>query len=466
MGNFDPYLAWLDIPNDQRPATNYRLLGIRQFENDPHVIASAADRVLNHLLQFQHSAHAAECGQLMREVQAAKACLLNAGQKAQYDETLKQGRPAGTAGNLGAAGQDSNMFPPARPGQEQQIGQAPPVPGSASPSGGGRERQIIGTPPVPGGAGQERKLAPPPTGPVPDRGGETQLRPPPSVPAGGQGGVSPGQGLPPGQQIASPGPPSPTGPSAPIPGPVGAAKEQPLSGPAAPAAGAPGGVAGSTPSRPMPRGAGPLSTGPGPGAPSVPLGPGGPAAGGRPGGGPYVPAGTPQPGTPMGRSPEQPIQPGSVPVPQMGPGMQAPGQVPGQPHAPTGPVGQHPYGQMPVQPGQGYPATPMPGGPTAMPSLPPAGTLAGPPVHPPQQQGGRPSWAPEERTGRVGQSVANAVAGQKSSGETTNYANREGRTSKTRRKSSATYQALVIVLAGAILLFGFILALLIAHYLL
>jgi hypothetical protein len=121
---------------------------------------------------------------------------------------------------------------------------------------------------------------------------------------------------------------------------------------------------------------------------------------------------------------------------------------------------------MPMQHGQGYPASQTPVAPTAMPAMPPAGTPAGPPVHTPQQQGGRPSWAPEQRTGQVGQSVANAVAGQKSSGETTNFANREGRKGKARRKSSSTYQALVIVLAGAILLFGFILALMIAHYLL
>jgi hypothetical protein len=114
---------------------------------------------------------------------------------------------------------------------------------------------------------------------------------------------------------------------------------------------------------------------------------------------------------------------------------------------------QYPYGQMPMQPSQGYPPTQMPGRPAA-----------GPPVQPPQQPSGRPSWAPEHRTGQVGQAVASAVAGQKSSQETTNYANREGRKGKARRKSSATHQTMVIVLAGAVVLFGFILALIIAHY--
>ena len=170
---------------------------------------------------------------------------------------------------------------------------------------------------------------------------------------------------------------------------------------------------------------------------------------------PTGPAGMPQSGMPMGTSPEQPIQPGSMPMPQMGPGMYAPGQIPGQTQGHSGPMPQHPYGQMPMQPGQGYPPTQMPGGPAA-----------GPPIQSPQQQGGSPSWAPEHRTGQVGQAVANAVSGQKSAGETTSYASREGRKGKARRKSSATYQALVIVLAGAIVLFGFIIALIIAHYVL
>jgi len=471
MGNFDPYLAWLDIPNDQRPATLYRLLGIRQFENDPQVIASAADRVLNHLMQFQQSAHASECGRLMQEVLAAKACLLEPGQKAQYDETLKRGQPTGTAGNLGMAGQDSNMFPPARAGQEQQIGQAPPVPGSAPPSAGGPERKIAGTPPVPGAASQERKLAPPTTGPGPSPGGEKRLRPPPGLPSGGPGGAGPSPALPSGQQIASPGlpkPSGPTGPSLPVPGPVGGATEQPLSSPAAPGAGVPGSSPGSPPSRPMPRGTGQPSAGPGGPAPTVPVGPGGPAAGGQPGGAPYMPpgpAGAAQPGAPGGASPDYPMQPGSVPLPQMGPGMNAPGPVPGQTRAPLGPAGQPAYGQTPMQPGQGYPAAPIADIPTAMPAMPPTASPAGPPAQPPQPQGGRPSWAPERRTGQVGQSVANVVAGQKGSRETTNYADRDGRKARTRRKSSATYQAMVIVLAGAILLFGFILALMIARYL-
>ncbi len=41
--SFDPYLEWLGIRDEQRPPNHYRLLGVEPFENDPKVIASAAD---------------------------------------------------------------------------------------------------------------------------------------------------------------------------------------------------------------------------------------------------------------------------------------------------------------------------------------------------------------------------------------------------------------------------------------
>ncbi len=41
---FDPYHVWLGIPPTNRPLNNYTLLGIAEFEDDPRVIANAADR--------------------------------------------------------------------------------------------------------------------------------------------------------------------------------------------------------------------------------------------------------------------------------------------------------------------------------------------------------------------------------------------------------------------------------------
>ena len=45
MGNsFDPYYRWLGIPPDEQPPDQYRLLGVKRFEEDPDVIEAAADR--------------------------------------------------------------------------------------------------------------------------------------------------------------------------------------------------------------------------------------------------------------------------------------------------------------------------------------------------------------------------------------------------------------------------------------
>ena len=55
--DFDPYHVWLGIPTDQQPANHYRLLGIETFEDDPDVIASAADKQMAHLRTFQAGRH-------------------------------------------------------------------------------------------------------------------------------------------------------------------------------------------------------------------------------------------------------------------------------------------------------------------------------------------------------------------------------------------------------------------------
>jgi len=43
MAHFDPYHKWLGIPPDEQPPDHYRLLAVRRFEDDPDVIAAAAD---------------------------------------------------------------------------------------------------------------------------------------------------------------------------------------------------------------------------------------------------------------------------------------------------------------------------------------------------------------------------------------------------------------------------------------
>jgi len=49
---FDPYHRWLGIAPGECPPNHYRLLGVAVFEDDPDVIATAADRQMLHLRSF------------------------------------------------------------------------------------------------------------------------------------------------------------------------------------------------------------------------------------------------------------------------------------------------------------------------------------------------------------------------------------------------------------------------------
>ena len=89
-GAFDPYHRWLGIPPEDQPTTCYRLLGLKDFENDPDVIESAADRQMTHLRSFQTGEHGALSQELLNEVAKAKIQLLKAREKAAYDARLRQ----------------------------------------------------------------------------------------------------------------------------------------------------------------------------------------------------------------------------------------------------------------------------------------------------------------------------------------------------------------------------------------
>ena len=86
---FDAYHKWLGIEAEDRPPSHYRLLGIALFEGDPDVIASAADRQMTHIRSFQSGQYAAHSQKILNEIAAARICLLNAAQKADYDQQLR-----------------------------------------------------------------------------------------------------------------------------------------------------------------------------------------------------------------------------------------------------------------------------------------------------------------------------------------------------------------------------------------
>ncbi len=60
MAGFDPYRKWLGIPPAEQPPNHYRLLGIGLFESDAEVIASAADRQMSHVRNFQSGGFAGD----------------------------------------------------------------------------------------------------------------------------------------------------------------------------------------------------------------------------------------------------------------------------------------------------------------------------------------------------------------------------------------------------------------------
>ena len=87
---FDAYHKWLSIPPDEQPPDHYRLLGVRAFEEDPEVIAAAADRQMMLLRTYQTGPNAPLSQRLLNEVAAARICLLNAEKKAVYDQQLRK----------------------------------------------------------------------------------------------------------------------------------------------------------------------------------------------------------------------------------------------------------------------------------------------------------------------------------------------------------------------------------------
>jgi serine/threonine protein kinase len=92
---FDGYHKWLGIPPAEQPPTHYRLLGIAPFEDDAQVIAREADRLMAHVHNHKLGAHSEFSQRLLSELAQAKACLLSAEKKADYDTELRQ-RVAGT----------------------------------------------------------------------------------------------------------------------------------------------------------------------------------------------------------------------------------------------------------------------------------------------------------------------------------------------------------------------------------
>lgn len=89
LEEFDPYLEWLDIPPMIRPLNHYLILGLKVFENDKATIIARSDERLVRLKKFQTGPRGELSQALCDQVAQAKAVLISAEKKANYDQQLR-----------------------------------------------------------------------------------------------------------------------------------------------------------------------------------------------------------------------------------------------------------------------------------------------------------------------------------------------------------------------------------------
>jgi len=143
MSSFDPYYRWLGIPPEEQPPNHYRLLGLRLFEPDTDVIATAADARMVHLRTMQTGKHASLTQRLLTEVSAARVCLLQPEKKAEYDRRLRA-EVAASLRQPPGSGSDSDLLlsvatappaPPLPPPPRRPPPLPPPLPPGPEPPG-------------------------------------------------------------------------------------------------------------------------------------------------------------------------------------------------------------------------------------------------------------------------------------------------------------------------------------------
>ncbi len=87
---FDAYRKWLGIPPKDQPPNHYRLLGVVVFEADADVIEAAANRHVAFIETYLDSERRSSAKALIKEIEAARLCLLDRRRRAEYDAKLKR----------------------------------------------------------------------------------------------------------------------------------------------------------------------------------------------------------------------------------------------------------------------------------------------------------------------------------------------------------------------------------------
>lgn len=82
---FDPYYLWLGTPPEDQPFHAYKMLGLKLYESDPQIIATAADQRIAHVRTFRDGPRAVWSETLLGELTTIKLNLLNPEARAEYN---------------------------------------------------------------------------------------------------------------------------------------------------------------------------------------------------------------------------------------------------------------------------------------------------------------------------------------------------------------------------------------------
>jgi len=173
--DFDPYYTWLGIPPAEQPANHYRLLGVRDFEENLDVIQNAADQRMAYIRTFQSGKRASISQKILNEIATSQAVLYSAEKRAAYDTKLRA-----TQAQAASAKVETPLAPPVTPLPPQpraSHGPAVPMQGPGAGSrglGATEESPLDGPPPQSypppgfnappvGAAKQPPNFAPPPS---------------------------------------------------------------------------------------------------------------------------------------------------------------------------------------------------------------------------------------------------------------------------------------------------------------
>lgn len=132
---FNPYQAWFGLSTSTKPSY-YELLGLRNFETEPPVIAEAAELRMQLLAPHKNGPNGDSAVKLEREVTGVMNVLLSPDKRKQYDEKLRKDR--GMVPRAPSAASTDDMLPPALSAAEAPSSMLPPgaaqmPPGSQMP---------------------------------------------------------------------------------------------------------------------------------------------------------------------------------------------------------------------------------------------------------------------------------------------------------------------------------------------